>query len=373
MRVALNGLFLRSPSTGTGQYLSHLLAAEEPLAQEEGIELVAVTPTAERAPEGAILAHPMLAGNLGKAEFEHISFPRACAAFRFDVAHVPHFGPPLFPTVPTVVTIHDLIPMVLPEYRGTAGVRLYTRIAALSARRAAKIIADSENSRRDIIKRLHIPPERVNVIYLAADSRFRPDIDPAELARVRQTYSLPPKFVLYLGGFDTRKNVRLLVEAFGALANDKREVWKLVIAGRLPERGTALFPDPRVGARSDVMFAGHVKEEDKAAIYAAAGLFVFPSLYEGFGLPPLEAMACGTPVLCSRAGSLPEVVGEGGVLVDPRDLPAWTAALDRLIGDDAFRGELSEKGLTQSTKFSWEGTARATFAIYREAVRSFAE
>lgn len=372
MRVALNGLFLDSPSTGTGQYVRHLLAAAGQLADEQGIELVAVTPTVDRAPEGSILAHPWLPGNLGKVEFEHINFPRACAASRFDLAHVPHFGPPLFPTIPTVVTIHDLIPLVLPEYKGSALVTLYTRIAALSSRRAARIIADSENSRQDIIKLLHVPPERVKVIYLAADSRFRPDINPTELARVRQSYGLPLKFVLYLGGFDVRKNVRLFIEAFGALPKAGTSDWKLVVAGRLPESDTAFFPDPRVGAGTDVLFVGEVKEDDKPALYALASLFVFPSRYEGFGLPPLEAMACGTPVLCSRAGSLPEVVGAGGVLVEPTDLSGWTAALDRLLNDDSSRRELTEKALTQSKKFSWESTIEETFAIYRDVGRNLA-
>lgn len=370
MRVALNGWFLVSPATGTGQYLGHLVAAAKPLAQEYGIDLVVITPTREQELAGAKTELPLLPGNLGKVEFEHITFPRACARFRFDLAHVPHFGPPLFPTVPTIVTIHDLIPMVLAQYRGSIGVRLYTRIAALAARRAAMIIADSENSRSDIVNHLHISPDRVQVIYLAADSRFQPQRDPMEVERVRQEYGLPSKFILYLGGFDVRKNLRLLVDAFGALPGDMRAEWKLVIAGRLPERDTPFFPDPRRGAGRDVVFIGHVKEQDKAIVYSSAGLFAFPSRYEGFGLPPLEAMACGTPVICSSTGSLPEVVGEGGLLLDPSDSFAWTRAIASLLSDEPRRREFREKGLDQAAKFSWDKTARQTLAVYRKAAFS---
>lgn len=368
MRVALNGLFLDSPTTGTGQYVRHLLAAAPALASSEGVDLVPISPTGDPSVARAIVAPPRMEGNLGKVEFEHITFPQACTSHRFDLAHVPHFGPPLFPSIPTVITVHDLIPIVLPEYRGPFAVRLYTWIAAMGARRATTIIVDSEASRTDIVARLHIPFGRVHVVYLAADERFCANINSEELTRVRAKYRLADNFILYLGGFDVRKNVRVLVDSFGALNQQERAGWKLVIAGRLPDRVTALFPDPRFGADRDVMFIGQVNEDDKPALYASAGIFAYPSRYEGFGLPPLEAMACGTPVLCSSAGSLPEVVGEGGKLVDPMNKALWADALRRLIANSALRRELSDRAQMQSAKFSWSRTARETFAVYRSAV-----
>ena len=368
MRIALNGWFLSSPATGTGQYLRHLVAAAVPIAREEGLELTLVAPRADAPVQAALtVAHPRLGGDLAKVEFEHITFPRASRAGRFSVAHVPHFGPPIVPSIPTIVTIHDIIPLVLPEYRGPLAVRLYTRLAAMAARRARAIIADSDASRRDIVARLKISQERVSVIYLAADAGFRPVTDQEEIGRVRTKYQLPERFVLYLGGFDVRKNVRVLVEAFGSLVPESEAGWKLVIAGKLPEVNTTFFPDPRVGAGSNVQFIGHVAEEDKPALYSSARVLAYPSRFEGFGLPPLEAMACGTPVICANTTSLPEVVADGGILLPQFDVHAWVQAIRGLLNDDARCSELRGRGLVQSGKFSWERTARETLAVYRAA------
>lgn len=365
LRVALNGWFLDAPTTGTGQYLNHLVAAAGPLAQQAGIELVLISPRAVKSLSVPLReARPHFPGNLAKIEFEHLNFPRACNRMCCSVAHVPHFGPPLFPSVPTVVTVHDLIPIILPEYRGSLFVRTYTLLAAQGARRAIAIIADSESSRRDAVAQLRVPEDRVRVIYLAADQIFQPVDDGEQLARVRNKYNLPEHFVLYLGGFDVRKNVRLLVGAFQALETEQKDGWNLVVAGRLPDRDSTFFPDPRKGAGPNVKFIEQVDEEDKPALYASAHLFVYPSLYEGFGLPPLEAMACGTPVVCANSGSLPEVVGEAGVLVDPRDGSSWARAIRSILGDGVRWRTLRALGLENAARFSWERTARETIQVY---------
>jgi glycosyltransferase involved in cell wall biosynthesis len=365
MRVALNGWFLDSPATGTGQYLRHLVAAGVKLSQEDGVELALILPRADAIVTSAFcIARPRLSGNLAKVEFEQITFPRASRIRHFAVAHVPHFGPPLFPSIPTIVTIHDLIPLVLPQYRGSLAVRMYTQLAAIGARRATVVIADSQASRNDILAHLQIRPERVRVIYLAADAGFRPVRDPQEIARVRIKYQLPEQFILYLGGFDVRKNVRVLTEAFSALQKESAAGWKLVIAGRLPHVNTPFFPDPRVGAGTNVQFIGYVAEEDKPALYSSARLLAYPSRYEGFGLPPLEAMACGTPVICAKTGSLPEVVADGGILVNPFDVAAWIQGIRAVLSDNARWSELRARGLAQSNRFSWERAARETLDVY---------
>jgi glycosyltransferase involved in cell wall biosynthesis len=369
MRVALNGWFLGLPSTGTGHYLRELFTAADPLARQAGDEVVVISPRANpEVPIAVSVAPPRLTGDLGKVEFEHVTFPLASRARHFDIAHVPHFGPPLFPSIPTVVTIHDLIPLALPQYRGSWAVRLYTRLAALGARRAGAIIVDSQASRNDIMTHLGIPGERVSVIYLAADATLRPSAEPENAARVRSRYHLPEEFVLYLGGFDARKNVRMLIKAFAALQQDGHSGCKLVIGGMLPRVDSSFFPDPRAGAGEEVQFIGEVAEDDKPVLYSSALLFAYPSLYEGFGLPPLEAMACGTPVICSNAGSLPEVVGGAGILVDPSKEADWTGQLRALLSDDGRRRELRALGISQAAKFSWERTARATLEVYRSVL-----
>lgn len=367
MRVALNGLFLENPATGTGQYLRELVCALEKISPDD--EFVLLVPHADATAPARVEIHPthLAHPNLAKLEFEQSTFPRASKSF--DLTHVPHFGSPLFPTRPTVVTIHDLIPLVLPAYRGSMLVRLYTRLASLAAQRARAVIADSHASARDIETYLHIPREKIHVVHLAADARFAPPSQ-SEVERVRVKYNLPEKFVLYLGGFDVRKNVARVLETFGGLETDG---WSLALAGKLPDTDTDFFPDPKRiaekwGALNRTRFIGFVAEEDKAALYAAARVFLYPSRYEGFGLPPLEAMACGTPVIVSNAASLPEVVGDAGILLDADDARGWRDALRAVLQKDAQWNNLRARGLEQAKKFSWERAARATLAVYRSVV-----
>jgi glycosyltransferase involved in cell wall biosynthesis len=371
MRIGINAFFLSLPATGSGQYTRHLLQAL--VRAEPGNEYLPITPHARLQAEQAfhLPPPPRIARNLAKVWFEQVSFPRACRRRSVDVAHVPHFAPPLYPTVPTIVTIHDLIPMFLDAYRGSALVRVYTRLVATGARRAHAIITDSECSRKDIVRRLGIPPSRVHVIYLAAEERFRPVEDGSRRGSVRRRYGLPERYVLYLGGFDQRKNVPTLIRAFARVRETLDDSHRLVIAGRLPKRASPLFPDPRrvvaeLGQGEAIRFVGWVAEEDRPALYSGAACFVYPSLYEGFGLPPLEAMACGVPVIASNASSLPEVVGEAGLLVDPRDVDALAGAMTAVLSDEDLRARLRQKGIAQAKRFSWEKTARETLGVYQE-------
>lgn len=371
MRVALNGLFLAFPATGTGQYLRELVSAMRAQAPQD--EFVLLAPHADPGAPANVLVYRtrFKSENLAKLEFEQITFPGASRS-TFDLAHVPHFGPPLFSPLPTVVTIHDLIPLVLPAYRGPASVRLYTRLAASGARRAQAILADSYASARDVETHLKIAKDKIHVVHLAAHSRFQPPTQD-ELVRVRVKYSLPERFVLYLGGYDVRKNVARVIETFAGQAQGRREGWKLVLAGKLPEGDTAFFPSARaraerLGMAKDIHFTGFVQEQDKPALYAAARVFLYPSRYEGFGLPPLEAMACGTPVIAANTSSLPEVVGEAGVLVNPDDANGWNGALEELLSDEARWDDLRGRGLEQALKFSWDRAARETMAVYRSVI-----
>ncbi len=305
------------------------------------------------------------ATNLAKLWFEQVAAPRAAAALGADLLHVPYFAPPLACGVQCAVTIHDLIPMLLPAYRGSALVRGYTALAARAAQRSGAILADSEASRRDILRLLDVPPQRVTTVYLAADTTFRPQSAEA-IAATREKYNLPEQFVLFLGGFDARKNVPLLVEATA----QSKGAWPLVIAGRLPARDTAFSPDPRRlvaerGLADRVRFTGWVDEADKAPLLAAASLFVFPSAYEGFGLPILEAMACGTATLTTNVSSLPELAGEAARLVPPNDLVALRDALDELMAEPSARADLAARGPAQAARFSWQRCAQETMEIYR--------
>ena len=291
-----------------------------------------------------------------------------------DVAHVPYFASPLCPAVPTVVTVHDLIPLLLPAYRGSIGVRLYTHLVAAAARRAKLIITDSLAYKNDIVKHLRVPTERVRVIYLAADPACRPVTNKKALAAIHRTYGLPDRYVLYLGGFDQRKNLGALLQAYQRTSTVVgSEAPPLVVAGRLPTADTSLFPDPRrlaseLGISQRVIFTGWVAEKDKPALYGGALFFAFLSLYEGFGLMPLEAMSCGTPVLVSRTSSLPEVVGDGGLLVDPDNVDDITQGMIGLLREPELRDQLGKDALAQAAKFDWKRTAKQTLLVYALAV-----
>ncbi|MBI4788727.1 MAG: glycosyltransferase family 4 protein [Chloroflexi bacterium] len=384
MRVAINGSFWHKTTTGSGQYVRELVSAMAQSNRENDYVLIVPEGESTRAhlrvlddisprtflyPESVALAR--YSENLAKVWFEQRVFGRVCRRERADLAHVPYFGSPLFPATRTVVTIHDLIPMLLPLYRGSPFVRLYTALAAASARRADAIIADSECTKRDIVRRLKIPEERVRVVYLAASARYRPIED---VAAVRAKYALPDRYLLYLGGFDQRKNVRVIIEAFALLPELYRERYRLALAGVSLGNDSAFFPDPRriaqeVGLPEDaIRYVGGVLEEDKPALYSGATLFLYSSLYEGFGLQPLEAMACGAPVIASNASSLPEIIGDAGLAVDPSSPIAWAEALRAVVGDAARRDAMRAQGMAQAAKFSWARAAEETWAVYRSAM-----
>ena len=381
MRIAINAWFWDSPTTGSGQYTRRLV--EHLAAAEPNLELIRVEPQGWKfqvsrftsevpdrlQPETCNLKPET--SNVKKVWFEQVAFPLACRRLEADVAHVPYWAPPLAPSVPTLVTIHDLIPLLLSEYRGGPLVRLYTALVSRTAR-STRVVTDSEASRRDIIVNLRIPAERVRVVYLAADERFTPTRAPEDV-NVRMRYGLPARYVLYLGGFDVRKNVATVLAACHRAAPAIGEDCPLVIAGRLPTEDTPFTPNPRRLAQEYGMderlvhFTGFVDDADKPALYRDAVAFVFPSRYEGFGLPPLEALACGTPVVGSNASSIPEVVGNAGVLRPPDDAEGMADALARLATNADFRAELSRRALAQAARFSWERTAQKTLAAYRDA------
>jgi glycosyltransferase involved in cell wall biosynthesis len=324
------------------------------------------------------LRSPRWRGNLGKILFEQLAFPRIARRWRADVAHVPYWGSPLWTPVPTVTTVHDLIPLLLPAYRGNKRLRLYTRLVSASARRAAMVLTDSLASKHDIEQHLGLSPQRVRCVYLAAGEHFSPEPAPDDEV-VRLSYNLPDgskpgepgRYVLYLAGHDVRKNVAALVEAFATIAQADADV-ALVIGGKLPQGDNPLFFDPRplveaLGLANEVRLIGWVDEDDKPALYRGAACAAFPSQYEGFGLPVLEALGCGTPLVTSNTSSLPELLGDAGFAVDPDDVQGLAGATLSCLVDEALAADLRRRGPAQAARFNWAQTASETLAVYSEA------
>jgi len=280
---------------------------------------------------------------------------------------------PLACPVPSVVTIHDLSAFLFPQTFRRVN-RTYTQWAIrVAARRASTILAVSEFTRREIVRWLGVAPERVVVTPNAADARFAPP-EPAALDAFRRRAGLPDRFVLFLGTLEPRKNLPLLLEAYARIARDIDA--PLLVGGA---RGWLYEPilarAEQLGLGDRLRFVGYIDQEEQALWYAAATVFVFPSLYEGFGMPPLEAMACGTPVIVSNSSSLPEVVGDPSVgpdqaaalIVPPTDADALAEAMRRLLADADLRAELRARGLARARCFSWRATAARTLAVYRAA------
>lgn len=360
---------------GLGRYAAELLTAL--LTCDHNNEYCAFyhTPHGDEKLEGALRSVPTYSIRLGAKPWR-MSVLLAYYANRTmdrwlppsDVFHgTDHLLPPLGRSR-MIFTIHDLIYLFFPEYHLPLNRWFLTLMLPKFLRRADAIIAVSENTRRDVTRRLGIPAEKMTVIYEGVSERFRSIQDRAELERVRARYELPPRMILFFGTLEPRKNLLTLLDAFAALLATRPDVPPLVIAGRKGWLYRPIFRRVRErGLESHVRFTDWIAEDDVPTLLNLAEVFVYPSLYEGFGLPPLEAMACGVPVICSNAASLPEVVGDAGILVEPRDVGGLMQALARVLDDASLRADLRARGVQRAQQFTWERAARQTLAVYEQS------
>jgi glycosyltransferase involved in cell wall biosynthesis len=280
-----------------------------------------------------------------------------------DIFHSTDFVLPPVRGARTILTVHDLTFMRLPQC-AEAGLRAYlNKVVPRSIERADLVLADSQSTKNDLIELLGVSPDRIEVVYAGVERRFRPMEGEIALQRVKKRYGLDFPFILSLGTLEPRKNFSGLIEAYALMKNKEL---KLVIVGGKGWLNDEIFARvEELGLSGQVIFPGFVADEDLPALYNLAELFVFPSLYEGFGLPPLEAMACGTPVVTSDRPSLPEVVGEAGLMVEATDSQELAEAMERVLMDENLRREMREKGLKQAVKFTWEAAAGKLLDVYR--------
>jgi glycosyltransferase involved in cell wall biosynthesis len=298
---------------------------------------------------------------------EQLHVPWVLRRERPDLYHAPHYVLPVAVSCSSVVTIHDCIHLMFPQYLPNRRAYAYARTQMwAAAHRSDCILTVSDASKRDILQLFNVPPEKIVVVYNAIDSHF--SLTPAAdaIARVRERYQLNQQFVLYVGNIKPHKNLVRLIEAFNDLRTGELEELKLVIIGdeisKLPALRRAVH---RHKLHKHVRFLGYVPDDQLAVLYRLAAVFVFPSLYEGFGLPPLEAMASGTPVVTSNVSSLPEVVGDAAILVDPHDVGSIVDGLRRVLTDPVRADDMRRKGLERAREFSWERSVSKTLEVYK--------
>ncbi len=282
-----------------------------------------------------------------------------------DLFHSPDFVLPPVRRGRTLVTVHDLSFMRYPECAPPGLVEYLNTVVPRSLRRAGLILADSASTRQDIVDLLAMPAEKIVVVPAGVGPEYRPIDDQGLLDSVRRRYGLPQRFVLHVGTLEPRKNLARLIEAFAAIASQHAHSCLVLVGGKgwLYDDIFARVQCLRLQDR--VLFPGYVAEADLPAVYNLCTVFAYPSLYEGFGLPPLEAMACGVPVVCSNSSSLPEVVGNAALMVDPLDTDALAAALSRALGDEHLRQSLRRRGLEQARLFTWQAAGRRLLEAYR--------
>lgn len=379
IRVVINDRCLRQTLTGVGMYVAQLLEHLPAASSEIQVDPFVFTHLSRQSWREALArrnsAPPAASRTDGRRKPWWIRriIQESFALFfrlktgRYDLYHEPNHVP-VRCGLPTVTTVHDLSVLVHPEWHPADRVRWYETGFRAGVRQTRRFIAASEFTRREMVARLGVPAERIHVTYQAPRRAFRLR-EPGETAAMRAALRLPERYFLYVGTLEPRKNVLGLLDAFASLAPAERAASPLLIAGAWGWKADRIREALAARRLADhVRLLGYMHDEHLAALYSGCTALLWPTLYEGFGLPPLEAMACGAPVVVSDAASLAEVVGDAGVRLDPSDIGAWTATMRRLGSDDAWRSELSRAGIERAAGFSWARCAAETIACYRAAL-----
>jgi glycosyltransferase involved in cell wall biosynthesis len=364
MRVGIDATYLLEPrKSGVETYTLNLVRALLPLPGRPETYLYAAGP--EAPPDAAALFEAADRRWVSRVSrlWLRLRLPLALWLDAADVAHFPGTLLPAWLPCPAVTTFYDLARFHYPDLYDPSEQPIYEHAIPRSAERSAIVIAISEATKQDLMRFLSVPEPKIAVTPLGVDARFHPQTDARQT--VAERFGLEAPYILAcVGSGHARKNLKAAVEAFDLLSAPGP---RLVVVGAADRDAEALAAIERSPRREGIVLLGHIPEADLPAVYSAAEVFCFPSLHEGFGLPVLEAMACGTPVVCSNTSSLPEVAGEAAVMVDPRDVGALAVAIDGLLQDPDARAVLREAGLARAREFTWERTARLTVAAYQQA------
>jgi glycosyltransferase involved in cell wall biosynthesis len=377
MKIAFDLRRIANP--GVGRYMKCLAEAVMARAPEHEYLLI-FPPEAPDAMETIALPDRRVEKVCSSSRYysvqEQVELPRLLRRHQADLLHSPHFNIPLARPCPTVVTIHDVIYLACKhDLPSRLGRLYYHAMMAASVRRADRVITVSEFSKSEIVRYLKADPLKIDVIHSGVDPQFQPVIDRTQIEAVLSRYRIDEDYILYTGIYKPRKNHAGLLRAFGEFLRSGAKA-KLVIAGPIAQREAEA--DLRqlaheLGIAGKVVFTGFVPDSDLPSLYSAARVYACPSLYEGFGFTVLEAMACGVPVVCSAATSLPEIAGDAALYADAQNPQEFAAAMRRAFQESGLRRELIERGLNNVRRFSWQSAAHATLSVYQSAAGRFAE
>ncbi len=364
LRVLIDAHMVGSRETGNETYVVNLLRH---LSQLTDVQCGAAI-----APGSITLSHladveliPLrLPGNWPRLLF---SLPFVCRQWHADILHVTYVGP-FFPPCPMVVTVHDVAFKRYPDFFSPRDRLLFATLLPATLRRASAVITGSRHAQQEILKAYPYLADKVHVTLDAPGAMFHPTCQEELLQSMHARYGIHTAYILAVGNIQPRKNLVRLIKAF-ALIRQQIESVQLVIVGKAQWQSSAVYEEVKhLGLEQDIVFTGYVPDEDLALLYNAAQVFVYPSIYEGFGLPILEAMACGTPVVTSNTSSMPEIAGNAAILVDPYQVDEIQAAIQRILRDPDLSLSLSQEGLKRAEAFSWLGTARDTLRVYTSLI-----
>ena len=370
MKLGIIVYGLDRPITGIGYYTLELVKALAELDPRPDMTLLCAGHPGPLS--GVVPKHEVALSNARLLPFlmtwGQFAIYQQAKKLKLDVLHDPTGAAPLaLAATKKIVTIHDVIPYVYPNTSTRLDWLIYRYWLPLAVRRLDAVITDSQQSKADIAQYLPLPMEKITVIPCAANRHYRP-LDIVDVQPVLTRHGIAGPYILYVGSIAARKNLPRLLEAYAQVRQWSTH-WRLVIVGARQWKSSPVYETvQRLNLGEHVYFTGYVEEADLPALYNGADLFVFPSLYEGFGLPVLEALACGTPVVTSKSSSLPEVAGDAALLVDPYNVEDIAHAMRRILADQALAQDLRARGLKRAAQFSWERTARETLAVYEQVL-----
>jgi len=380
MKIGINCFFGGNSKVGTGRYTLELIKAISKIDKENQYflyipEFVSSDPLNSLGSNFTVVKHHLL--TLGSKFLNKILWEQTLILkfkmSKIDIFHIPYFSYFFSKNTKNIVTIHDMTQYYFPVYKGSFFRQIYYKYLETAVKKADYLITDSKYSCKEIKKFTGIPDEKISVIPLAANESFKPIKDINKLETIEKKYNLPRKFIFYIGGFDTRKNVSNLIRAYASLKKTEKITNKLVLGGKIPKNNKSIKKGAVVDIvrliqeseiTRDVYLPGYIDEKDLPVVYTLANLFIFPSLYEGFGLPVLESMSCGTPIIASHCTSIPEIVNRDDLLFDPKSVESIKEKMMLILENETLKMDISCWGIRRSKNFSWNKTALETLKIY---------